>query len=523
MLNAKLVQMIVDSAKAACEPEKDLERYVETLITTALDALEINSEDLKLDEGIVVAVDAALNISKDAFVILDVDSLYYLAHGISSSPKEASFCLTPTLGSLRSDEDIEKANDLLHILSSGFDGITEKFLGAVQTLEDIKPYIHERSVFQLRSQQMRGSLCRTFEWYSLVDELWSLGKKIMLWRGEGVNEYGALGENLASYDNPLATPYDLAAIMELPSSMDCWLFLFESNGNKTVQMLDLSHEDESSLLSSISWDGIEALAKVKDVSLLEVAINQNFCPHYYCDNEAICVEARPLGSVAKIQRGSSLGAKNLDILGTVHDRKATTEHIICLTAETEYGARGSVAILEGDRHYIDNASIDEDGTIGDPKVIASIPEKEERYTLFPEDGCVVLIPRNGKAVALFRAKVPTLISSNVLIVRPDAALIDPDYFACIMKSDHVEREIRLMNRPLTKEDLSKIELPFVDEVTREAVIARNKRIEEEMEAAYSQIRWLRDKDSFDPIDALGLAAIRSQQREKLMCDRGSHE
>lgn len=58
MLNAKLVQMIVDSAKAACEPEKDLERYVETLITTALDALEINSEDLKLDEGIVVAVDA---------------------------------------------------------------------------------------------------------------------------------------------------------------------------------------------------------------------------------------------------------------------------------------------------------------------------------------------------------------------------------------------------------------------------------------------------------------------------------
>lgn len=33
MLNAKLVQMIVDSAKAACEPEKDLERYVETLIT----------------------------------------------------------------------------------------------------------------------------------------------------------------------------------------------------------------------------------------------------------------------------------------------------------------------------------------------------------------------------------------------------------------------------------------------------------------------------------------------------------
>ena len=157
------------------------------------------------------------------------------------------------------------------------------------------------------------------------------------------------------------------------------------------------------------------------------------------------------------------------------------------------GLKSSAYIIYGDDlWYIDNACIQQDGTVI-PKVISEIPNGQQLYTLYPEDGTCILIPRNGKAVVPFVAKVPTLISNNIFFIRLEVDKAESEYIDCLARSSIFRSQVNAAPKPLSKEDVSSFVLPILSKKDQADVTAREKKISGKIVKLQKEIAMLERK------------------------------
>ena len=195
-----------------------------------------------------------------------------------------------------------------------------------------------------------------------------------------------------------------------------------------------------------------------------------------------------LGTLTKkIQRGTSLNGKSLEIIGTVDDPRPGA----CIDLDT------MMLFSESDLYYVDNASISQN--IVRPRVMADMPACQERYTLLPEDGTVVLVARNGKGSVCYTAKRPTLVSNNLFIVWPDLEKAAPEYLSCALRSTYVRGEMNALSMPMGKAELGRLLIPVGPEELMDAVVKRERQIKREIDDLNYNLDLLRHEEPLDQL------------------------
>lgn len=144
-------------------------------------------------------------------------------------------------------------------------------------------------------------------------------------------------------------------------------------------------------------------------------------------------------------------------------------------------------------------------------MISEIPDGQRRYTLYPEDGMCILIPRNGKAVVPFIAKVPTLISNNLFFVRLGTDKEEAEYINCLVRSSLFKSQVYAASKPLSKEDVSTFVLPILSKENQADVVNRDREIRNKIIDLQNEITMLEMLDPIDPLQALGLESKRKAE------------
>lgn len=262
----------------------------------------------------------------------------------------------------------------------------------------------------------------------------------------------------------------LSAVISFEDFLDGWVFVWTGARSTNIEMVK---HFETGTKRSVP------------VSSADIFVNGwNYTPTHYLDGY---LGANPilLGKLAsRITRGTSLSGKALIKKGTVEERtKRQAERYarephetILSTSPLEIPAtlrnEGIHTIYESDLFYLDASSIRDDGGVM-PEIIAKIPEGQERYVVYPEDGMVLIVPRGGKSIALYNAQVPTLISNNLFVVFLNTEHISTEYLRLALNCDYVRMQIRNLmasSKLLGKKDIENIEIPFIPKEAQDAVL-----------------------------------------------------
>lgn len=533
MLNGETIPFVISIAEKKASPQTDLPAYTQALISASLETVGFNHEEFAYREGVCRCVKDIVRNSNCEYLILDALSLLYLANVIEDSESNLKCILIDEQQNFAQiNDEVQNINKLL---LAGLCSHTDKYLGLVSNIGQAKEIVGESRTFELRRMLGQGPLSADFNYRMEYDPFWASminsempGAGLIVWSDSSCNEIGHNGEVLHPYENSLPLFPHLHRVVQLPQSMGGWLFKWSSDKADNVEMVDLSND---ALETELMRNGLPEMVANEHslvVSDICVAINRNFCPKYYLDGEGVKVKTARLADLAtKIQRGTSLTGKNLDILGTIYKlnpgKVRTDSQLVSLSAlngSAPIGLKkGNFILRKDDQWYIDNSCIQEGGYV-EPKLISAIPDGQDRYTIVPEDGLCVLITRNGKGIAPFIAKVPTLVSDNLIIVRLNQELINLDYLSCIIRSSLVRRQIIIASKPLTKDAVGSIAIPILDEKTQQAIVARDSGIRDQIAELHNQIVLLEMQDSFDVLEPLGIEAKR-RAWEKEYNDKGS--
>ena len=231
----------------------------------------------------------------------------------------------------------------------------------------------------------------------------------------------------------------------------------------------------------------------------------------------VVVETSLAELATRISRGTSLNRKALD----PYPYK-TVESTLTLIFSTDpaknsdlpekrrhtYRKFGSKA-EEGDFLFLDSSCINSDKV--EPLFIDEIPKGQERYTVKPEDGEVLLISRNEKSFVFYKAPAPTLIANSVYIVwlNPD---VDTRYLECWLEGSYAEKWLKTAGKIfvdsrnpepiLSKGTLSSLPIPVFNQEIASQTIARKNTILHEIHKLYYEIEKLTTREAFAPASAM---------------------
>lgn len=530
MMDQRTVDSIVAASKKCSDPAISVEGYMLTLIISAIDALGYDPEELAFREGVVKALEIELDAREDSLIVPDLLSIMACPELCSRREGSRFAIATQTMG-------IEFSSDAYHdldtILQAGFAGVSDCYAGLVETPHDLEELADSSKIIQLRRTSGVGALSPRFNYMLEEDPIWAALpelensiKGVVVWDSLSANEIGYIGDVLMPYENSLPVFKRLSSVLELPDMMGAWLFDWGPAGSEDTLMIDCTALDVTKLFACSSQDELHDAGVSVKVTNYEVALNRNYCPAYYLSGDYLHASNMSLGSLTKkIQRGTTLSGKDLDVLGTIYKKDKSKEksssEFVSLSGfggPVPLGLKSSTYIIYGDDlWYIDNACIQQDGTVI-PKVISEIPNGQQRYTLYPEDGTCILIPRSGKAVVPFVAKVPTLISNNIFFIRLEVDKAESEYIDCLVRSSIFRSQVNAAPKPLSKEDVSSFVLPILSKKDQADVTAREKKISGKIVKLQKEIAMLEMLDPFDPLEATGIEAKRKAAIRKLKED-----
>lgn len=275
------------------------------------------------------------------------------------------------------------------------------------------------------------------------------------------------------------------------------------NGSKVCRMVDLSDAGHP-------WE-IEAAPFV-------VAACGGCLVPSMCRKCAGAVEETSLGELAsRISRGTSLSRKALDpypyktvesTLVPIFSTDPADNSELPEKRHHTYRKSGSRAD-EGDLLFLDSSCINSDKV--EPMFIDEIPKGQERYTVKPEDGEVLLISRNEKSFVFYKAPAPTLIANSVYVVwlNPD---VDTRYLECWIEGSYAERWLKTAGKIfvdsrdpepiLSKGTLSSLPVPVFNQEIASQTLARKNAILHEIQKLYYEIGRLESKEAFAPASAM---------------------
>lgn len=521
------INSVVASSKECCSPDHDLRQYIRALLISIFDVFGYDPEELAFREGVEEAVKIELDAPAESVIVLDLGSIMLLP-GLVESFKKARFAIaTQTIGT---DFPRESYIELDAILQAGLLNVSDCYAGLVDSPKQVTEVASSSKVLQLRRISGDGALSPRFDYMLEKDSIWAALpeidnciKGVIVWDSILANESGYIGDILMPYEQSLPVFNRLSAVVELPDAVGAWLFDWRPVGSDNTKMIDCTGLSFSELCTCSHHSELHNTGAIIEVTNYEIALNRNYCPAYYSSGDYLHARNVLLGTLAeKIQRGTTLSGKDLDVCGTIFKRDSARDEsssnfmmLASLDGPAPLGVKDSSYIIyRDDLWYIDNACIQQDGAVV-PKVVSDIPDGQRRYTIHPEDGMCILIPRNGKAVVPFRAKVPTLISNNLFFVQLGTEKEEAEYIDCLVRSSLFKAQVSAAPKPLSKEAVSAFVLPILSKENQADVVKRDMEIQGKIIELQNEIAILEMNDSFDPIEACGIEGNRIAKMKEI--------
>lgn len=522
MSRNRQAEMILDEISNT-DYEMGSEDYFVALAEIALEVAGIEGVCVGRRPLLHERIDAALGRSED-LVLCDMDHIDYVCHALSQSDRAERFVLVlpihnrverydfKTGETAETDEiflrgytrcSLESWNayeasviEFAELLEHCLVGTTDRFLGLLSDESQLQTLAEGFAISQIRATDGAISSHAPLDPISDIqtnDKVWTAVKllddnrvNMILWKSSEANGIGYDIGYMRDDNDPygvLLNVNHLKEIVKLPSEYESQLFVWDNAYDGQVNV------------SVVDENGVRGTLKV---FAAELQRDYNYSPERYL-GRSVQVSAVELGSLCKkIQRGTSLKGKDLKIIGDVRDERWIMERpgsFVLLTGGA--GPRGIYSM--GESYYVDNASIvsNNPGNIVVARILEEIPPGQERYTLLPEDGTVILVPRNGKGEACYFAKGPTLVSNNLFIVWPDSEKVDPEYLVIAMRSSMVSQQMKTKKMPLGKAELSKLLIPMALGVEMQSVVDRSKKIHAEIDELNSRLKDLCNEDPLD--------------------------
>ncbi|MBR3384568.1 MAG: hypothetical protein IKG69_05095, partial [Atopobiaceae bacterium] len=331
-----------------------------------------------------------------------------------------------------------------------------------------------------------------------TDALWVAGRSL-----------GRRGVDIVAWqcDEANGRGYDLSHLRGDAESLSG----FECAGLREVIRLPIGERGQV-----FAWDGshagkvamtamVDGSSRTADVPASELEFRLDYTPSHYLDGDHTITMATVGSLVRRVQRGTNVNGRSLKIVGTSGDPRP--------------GARFDHSTLsyfsESDLYYVDNASVSWGAVT--PRVIAEVPAGQERYTVVPEDGKVLLVARNGKGLACYEARRPTLVSNNLFIVWPDEERVTAEYLSCAMRSAPATRQMLSMRMPMGRADLESILVPIGPKSLMGDVVERELQIERERSELTYRLQML---DLEEPLDRLWADSSVDEERKEFEEGRG---
>lgn len=388
------------------------------------------------------------------------------------------------------DEGVRLAAVLSEVLKVGLEPTDISFEGLVVDGAHLLEMSASSPINQIRSAF--GDVKCDRPWHPLVnvfdDELLRVSQDAM---NGGVNVviWDNIHANTLGYDFSCIAPEyreewcdaNLSEVIQLPDDVGCWLFVWDSGYCGPVKMIDARDVKRP---------------RIVEVYTVDLKRHGNYTPSYYLekdrDHENLALKALS----KRIQRGTTVKGADLGISGTVHEMRVGSRPIEAGAFESETSdCRGFYC--DDDFWYVDNAAIQ--GREVTPRLISEIPPRQERYTVSPEDGPVILVTRDGRGVVLYRATCPTLISNNIYIIYPNLDLVNPDYLVLALRSSWIHQQMEIRGFPLSKTDIAELRIPMATEGEMNRVVERDRNVMRKIAEIVGELERLR---SIDPLSVL---------------------
>lgn len=289
--------------------------------------------------------------------------------------------------------------------------------------------------------------------------------------------------------------------VELP---DGRIIIGFGGGNKVCHMVDLSDPERS-------WE-------TSATPFMVAACGGCLVPSM-CRKCVDAVEETSLGELAtRISRGTSLSRKALNpypykTVELTPIYSSDEDGRIDLPEKGLHTFRRSGARADkGDFLFLDSSCINSDKV--EPLFVDEIPKGQERYTVKPEDGEVLLISRNEKSFVFYKASAPTLIANSVYIIWLGEK-VNNRYLECWLEGSFAERWFKTAGQTISMEEiigngepilskgtLASLPVPILGEEIAFQTIARKYDILYRIRKLYHEIGILESKEAFAPASAM---------------------
>ena len=286
----------------------------------------------------------------------------------------------------------------------------------------------------------------------------------------------------------------------------------------------IGYDDDSKVCRMVDLSDAEHPWEIEASPFTVAACGGCFVPSM-CRQLADSIGETSLGELAtRISRGTSLSRKTLN----PYSHKATKLKPLLYPFEDErYNPdngpdqpeepavtinRDGSRAREGDLLYLDSSCINAGKT--KPLFIDDMPKGQERYTVTPEDGEVLLFSRNEKRFVFYEAPCPTLIANSVYIVWLNSN-VDNRFLECWLEGTFAERWLKTAGQGHTKETLpngsepilskgtlSSLPVPVMEERVARQTVARKDAILHRIGELYCEIAMLESREAFAPASAM---------------------
>ena len=224
-----------------------------------------------------------------------------------------------------------------------------------------------------------------------------------------------------------------------------------------------------------------------------------------------------LGELAsRISRGTTLSEKNLDVREELRSRaeeasmEAAREAWSTLGLNTPFPAEAfaqadriasdpRASAKDDDLYYVNGMSF-RDGNVW-PTVLGSMPKGQGRYIVDSHDGEVLLVSRNSKEHATYRAVRPTLIGNSVFVIRLHSD-ISRDYLACWLSGLYARAWLHNGGKMLSKATLASLPVPILGDEVMEQTVRHERSIDERIWALQQELANLKGASRFAPLSAV---------------------
>ncbi len=467
----------------------DTQRYEESVRRAQVEWLDYGCSQIDIADEAFEAVDRYIGVRQDDVLLCETTCLGYAAHVLDAGVGVKELWLVPPAytGPRPSDDRFDRLAGALGESCGALLRSLERH-GAFKGLTASVP-------------EEPFKLLVTTQFYDLDLSAFEQPKYNPAWVGM-LNTEGATGAVLYPSPDSQKGPHPALSMslsqgfyypggfvrsLEIPGG-HVLLALGERTG--TFHMEDLSDPDDP-------WS--------LDATLITLALSSGCVTPSVVRHGTKVLGERTLGELAsRISRGTTLSERDLDVReGPDLSKEATFglgEILYHVSTGGDY-APSATEFYEypGDLYYIDGACF-KDGVIR-PKVLNSMPEGQERYTVDERDGKVLLVSRSSKEVAVYgHIRKKTLIGNSVFVVRLGGD-VDMDYVACWMRGDYVKAWMRGAGRRLTKASLASLPVPILTDEAMERTVRYERSIDRRIFDLSQELASLRLSNRFDPLAA----------------------